>query len=350
MPPKEYTANDSNVMKPELKPTSLLDNSKSKEKLMSNGASQKNYSALCHSKEIHSHAYNQQYIKESVSKQSEVAPKGISLLSVQNPLLVDSIELREGSSFGNNSAGAKAENLIHQSASVQNSSEILHKTLPAVAPKGINFLSFGKVPSDNSNSKKLASLPLIRDGVKISVPDNSNVHVHGCSTSNSSMIPYGSQSSVAPKGINFLSFGKASMNDSGGKEKSSLPYGRDNDTDICVKQTALGKPQSSSKTSSAERSPSCTISSDQFSGVIESRIYKDTPLSAQKALLSTLAFAAKCESGVKSKQSIGAPAVFTETVNETRTNNGKIGGSQNDSGKAKKILEFLSRYGCKTQQ
>ncbi|XP_060675054.1 zinc finger CCCH domain-containing protein 7 isoform X2 [Ziziphus jujuba] len=352
IPHKEDTANASNVMKPELKSTSLLDNSRSKEKLISNGASQKNYNALCHSKEIHSRVYNKQNTKDAVSKQSEAAPKGTSFLSVQNSLLVDSSKLRQGSLFGNNSAGAKAGNHIHQNASIQNSSEILHKTPPAVPPKGINFLSFGKVPSGNSNSKKLASLPLCGDGVKRSVSDNSNLHDHDCSTSNSCLMPNGSQHSVAPKGINFLSIGKASVNDSGCKEKSSLPYGRDNGTDSCVKdeQTALDKPQSSSTISLAERSPSCPVSSVQFSGNLASRIYKDTPLSAQKALLSTLAFAAKCESGVKPNQSVDAPAVNAETLNETRSNNGNSGSSQNDTGKATKILEFLSRFGCKTQQ
>ncbi|KAF3439620.1 hypothetical protein FNV43_RR17898 [Rhamnella rubrinervis] len=349
IPPTEDAATASDACKTELKPVTLLDNSKSKDKLNNDGASQKNFNASCYSTKSDSRN-NEQKVKETVLKQSGlVSTKGTSFLSVENSPLVDSSDLRQG----NKNASGKAGNLIHQSASVsvQNSNEILNKT-PPVAPKGINFLSFGKAPSDASSSRKSASLPLsIDSGFEVSVLDNSNLQNHAGLTLNSNMVLNGGQPPVSPKGINCPAFGKASIDDSGGKEKVSLQCSWDNGTDGSVqeKQLALDKPQISNACSSAERLTSSPVSSAQFSGNLASRIYKDTPLSAQKALLSTLAFAAKYESGVKLKPSIGTAAVNTKVDKET-VNTGKIGCSQNDSIKASKILEFLSNMGCKTKQ
>lgn len=352
IPPTEDTATASDACKPELKPVTLLDNSKSKDKLNNDGASQKNFNAPCYSTKIDSRN-NEQKVKETVLKQSGLVSTKTSFLSVENSPLVDSSELRQGNLNGYKNASGKAGNLIHQSASVsvQNSNEILNKTPPVVAPKGINFLSFGKAPSDASSSRKSASLPLSTDsGVKVSL-DYSNLQNHGSLTSNSNMVLNGGRPPASPKGINSLSFGKASIDDSGGKEKISLPCSWDNGTDGSVQenQLVLDKPQISNANSSAERPTSSPVSSSQFSGNLASRIYKDTPLSAQKALLSTLAFAAKYDSGVKLKQSIGTTAVNTNVDKETM-NTGNVGCSQNDSTKTSKILEFLSKMGCKTKQ
>lgn len=336
-----------------MKPVTLLDNSKSKDKLNNDGASQKNFNASCYSTKIDSHN-NEQKVKETVLKQYGLgSTKGTSFLSVENSPLVDSSELRQGNLNKYKNASGKAGNLIHQSASVsvQNSNEISNKPPLVVAPKGINFLSFGKAPSDASSCRKSASLPLSVDsGVKVSLLDT-NLQNHASLTLNSNMVLNGCQPPVSSKGINSLSFGKASIDDSGGKEKVSLPCSWGNATDGSVqeKQLALDKPQISNANSSAEILTSSPVSSAQFSGNLASRFYKDTPLSAQKALLSTLAFAAKYDSGVKLKQSISTTAVNTKADKETM-NTGNVGCSQNDSIKASKILEFLSSMGCKTKQ
>lgn len=334
-----------------MKPVSLSDNSESKDKLNNNAASQKNINASNCSTKIGSPS-NKQNVKETVSKQSGlVSTKRTSFLHAKKSPSVDSSKLRQGNSNRYKNACGEARNLSHQSASVsiQNSNEILNKTPPVVAPKGINFLSFGKAPSDASSSWKSASLPSnANSGLKASLWGNSNLNNHASLTSYSNMMLNGGQPPVSPKGINNLALGKASIDDSGGNGNVSLPHGWDNGTDGSVqkKQLALDKLQISN---SAERLPSPSASLAQFSGNSAPMIYKDTPLSAQKALLSTLAFAAKHDSGAKLKQSISTTSVSTKIGNETK-NTDNIGHSQNDSVKASKILEFLSSLGTKRKQ
>ncbi|XP_024017174.1 uncharacterized protein LOC21409920 isoform X1 [Morus notabilis] len=391
---KDGSITVSKAMETEMKLASSMDNSMSKKQQKNDGAFHHTSSLLSYSKQMCSQKNPEKNVKETVSKQSEMVAKGTSFLSiVANAPLGDSNKLKQqilspnnenrseqsGSSVVQNSNeilsktppvvapkginflafGVQRDDLSCRksgsvsssgdSGAVQNSNEILNRTPPVVAPKGINFLAFG-VQRDDLSSRKLGSTSSSQDnGVKLSPLENSNTHNQNSSASYSNLMLKGIQPAAVPKGISFLSFGKGSTDDSCNKGKAVLASSLDNGTDICVKgkEKALDEPKLSITTSSDLASS--IISQVQSSSSSASRIFKDTPHSAQMALLSTLAFAAKCESRTKLNQSNRDPSVATETDKDTR-HKGVIGCSQDDLAKASKILEFLSSIGSKSKQ
>lgn len=251
---------------------------------------------------------------------------------------------------------------------VQNTNIKAKATPVTVPPRGINFLSSGKAPLDNSSVKELVASPSNREtGYKISPLGDSNKYkqvgissTRDCSINGGSQVSQSStetirnlnkmsdrrQPPVAPPGINFLSFGKASLEDLSSKRHSDPPFQRENAIEIPNQER--DRASSGSQSSAAPWGlPASSITS--FSDRLAHGHDKARPSSAQKALLSTLAFAAKYESAFKTDRSTVAPSGSMEANKEIR-NFSDSGGSQNKSAKASSILNFIFSSGGKTKQ
>ncbi|BBH08258.1 CCCH-type zinc finger family protein, partial [Prunus dulcis] len=201
--------------------------------------------------------------------------------------------------------GAKAGNQIDQSplSSVQNSTEILKRTPPVTTPKGINFLSFGKASPDDARGKNQVSR---QTGPCVS---ETVKNLNGMLKANQS---------AAPHGTHFNPFGKSSVASSSSEKPVSLPsfWNNGSNIDSCESQTTADKPQNSSGISL--RLPPSPLTSGQSSDRIASRFCKDTANSFQRGLFSTLAFAAKYTTQ-NMNQSIGSTGaqVDKETRNSS---------------------------------
>lgn len=251
-------------------------------------------------------------------EQPTMATKGFSFLSTGKPLLIHSSKSTQGVLAPDRNTGVKAGNLMQQSpsSSVPNSKENFATTPPVVTPKGINFLSFGKASPDGSSGKNQG-----RHQTNASVSETPQ-NLNGMLKVNQP---------AQPKAADFLSFGKAPLANSSTGNPFSLPSSSDNANDrrFSESQGTADKPQSSSAIS-LRPSP---LTSGQSSDHTASRFTVN-----QRSLFSTLAFAAKYEMR-KTNQSIGSAATQVDRVTK-----------QNDSGKAFKILDFLSGIGSTTKQ
>ncbi|PON46806.1 Zinc finger, CCCH-type [Parasponia andersonii] len=353
--PKEDATTTLNAVEPEKKHASLMCNS-FKKQLNDSGASGYPFNILSCSTGISSHKNTEKNTNETVTKQAKMVPKGTSFLSFGSLPLVDSNRLKQQNLSPNSIADAKVGNHIqqHGSGMVQNANEIpaapKGTNPPVVAPKGINFLSFGRVQQNDLSSRRLSSSPSSRDsGAKLSPSDNLSMRSQTSSApdSTTSSAPdsnstlNGTQPAVAPKGLNFLSFGKSSLDDSCNKGRVEFPFNWDNVTGISGKERKYPLDGHQYSSSTPSKLPSSSVSLVQSPNPSSSRIHKDTAQSAQKALLSTLAFAAKYESGMRLNQSIHDPSVGTEIDKEAK-NNGLTGGVQNGLEKVSRIFELLS--------
>ncbi|CAB4318596.1 unnamed protein product [Prunus armeniaca] len=290
--------------KPELKPPMVLNNSRSQQ-VNTGGASQQNVHALAYSTGIHSRNNTKQNVTQTVLKQPEPANKGISFPPIPKSSLVHfSMSKQEGLAPDRNN-GAKAGNQIDQSplSSVQTSTEIVKRIPPVTTPKGINFLSFGKASPDDARGKNQVS--------RQTSPSVSETvkNLNGMLKANQS---------AAPQGTHFNPFGKSSVASSSSEKPVSLPsfWNNGSNIDSCESQTTADKPQNSSGISL--RLPPSPLTSGQSSDRMASRFCKDTANSFQRGLFSTLAFAAKYKTQ-NMNQSIGSTGaqVDKETRNSS---------------------------------
>lgn len=251
---------------------------------------------------------------------------------------------------------------------VQNMNEKAKRDTVAVPPRGINFLSSGKASSNDSSFKELVGSPSNReDGKKISPSGDSNKYKQVVSSSTrGGNINLGNQlnqsametihklndmsnrrqPAVVPRGINFQSFNKASLDDVSSRRQSKSPSQIDSLIETSVQERQRASSEFQNSNAVPWRLPASTVTpvSDQ----LVHGHNKDTPSSSQKALFSTLAFAAKYESALKLDRSTVAPSVSMEANKEIR-NVSHSGDSQNKSMKASTILGFLYSSGGKSK-
>ncbi|XP_061995363.1 zinc finger CCCH domain-containing protein 65-like isoform X1 [Rosa rugosa] len=306
--------------KPELVSPTVRGNSRSAQ-VKIGSPSQKNSHALPHSTGTHSHNNTELIMARTLLEQPTMATKGFSFLSTGKSSLVHSSMSKQGVLAPDRNTGAKAGNPMQQSpsSSVPNTKENIMTTPPVVTPKGINFLSFGKASPDGSSGK------------------NQDHHHSNRSVSetvqNFNGVPKVIQP-AQPRAADFLSVGKAPVANSSSGNPFSLTSSSDNGNSrhFGEGKSAFDKPQNSSAISS--RLQPSPLTSGQSSDYTASR-FKDVV--HQRSLFSTIAFAAKYESK-KTNQSIGS--TFTQVDRETK---------QNDLGKAFNILDFLSTIGSTTK-
>lgn len=148
---------ETTACKPELKPPMVQSNSRSQQ-VNIGGASQQNVHALGFSTGIHSHNNTKQNVTENVLKKPELATKGISFSSVENSSLVHSSMSKQGGVTPDRNTGTKAGSQIDQSPfSSVQNSNEILKRTPVTTPKGINFLSFAKASPDVARGKSQVS-------------------------------------------------------------------------------------------------------------------------------------------------------------------------------------------------
>lgn len=349
----------------------------------------------------------QEIVSESVLNPAVQTPKGISKLMFGVP--------NQAGSFPKADAGLKFGLPLKPNTLdiTQNSKESSRMT-EALESKGINFLSFGKAPLHDSSSKNPSGLSVTKDiGVrKTTSCDSSKEKQSAFSLQKDDGLNVGNQNqstrtpAVGPRGINFLSFGKARLDDSCNTKLVNMPSnGNNNVAGSSVEEGASaskGKTnvimssvqdsESASKLQTPGAEPGRVLSSSssvqaresgsklQMPGakpwkMLSSSLHsvlsldrtadehgKDTPSSSLKALFSStpnsaqkcnvssmpnstqkslqsmLAFAAKYDSSIK----VDTPTVSAES--------NKASSSSQSTARGSTILDFLNVGGSKTKQ
>lgn len=260
LPVKEGFPIASSVSKPELTPVPLTVNSIPKQQSNVNGSPHqyaKSYSIGTSSSKI-----PEQNVAKTIPQPAEQVPKGISFLFHANSPQSNTCNPKQAGLSPKVDNGVK---IGHQM--IQNSNEITKRT-----PKGINFLSLGKAPINDPATRKSFNFPFIKD-----------------------------------QGI-----GKSPLSDSSKGEKAG--------SSVQERENAANKLQTPNMTSSllynqsldqfpAGQSKSTPIFSQ---GLAQKPLLLNTPSTVQKALRSTLAFAAKFDSEVKMDRSnkTSAPSIL----------------------------------------
>ncbi|XVE54061.1 hypothetical protein DITRI_Ditri03aG0052100 [Diplodiscus trichospermus] len=408
------------------------------------GPSHKNVDASSCSVAAFSQKGKKQIVAETPNRTPDLACKGVNFLFVSKSSMAESNKLNQGSSSQKMNEGGRAGIQNNQSTSGVNSPfaskpslaesskgssslktnetgrHLMHanqsqsgtiqsvndspKRKPEVVPKGLNFLSFGKSSVEASASK--VSLALNRgDGYKQHPSENKgNTGQLSNRTTQSSLSTDQSRTHTEQLPINIFSLGK--LGNSGSNAQASLTSRSDNvNNGLLQKSDYAGDKQQNSTAisyrlpapaqtsgrssewlahtntpNSAQKSFISTLAvanmfgnvkgksgheslhlsdkqynsnanpwkmpASQFAtGQFSDMAHKNTPHSSQKALMSTLAFAAKFESGMKKNQS----ALSTELNSETRDR--RIAeGSETDSAKTSRLLDILSSIGSKIKQ
>ncbi|KAE8649613.1 hypothetical protein Csa_012654 [Cucumis sativus] len=231
-------------------------------------------------------------------------------------------------------------NVLAQSGvcSVEKSNESLGKIQLNTAPKGINFLSFGKTLL-HSNRENLAT-PSSDNGDSIS---SGNLIQDVSKTGHDSNEPLKKVQMTTPKQTNFLSpIGNYASNEMV-SSSSNLKAG----TDLFVQNKGNVWDKHEGLSAVLLRPPGTPISSGQFSDILASSISKGTPKSAQKALLSTLAFAAKHDSFMNKGKSSAFPSLGNGGSKDSGNEN-ICGSLKNDQAKASKLIDILYSIGSKS--
>lgn len=349
MPATKRSFTASNLTKLEVKTPSLLTNSKPDKHLNIHGTSHQNGDAKFSSSAMDSPVKSvEQHVSNPMQGAAAQAPKGVNVLFHAKSLLGDSSKHKQAglslkADVGNN---VVCDTMFKVPGNIQKPNEIA-KTVRPRKPVGINFLSFGKVPSDDSNSKTFSSLFSTENNEfeKSSLDDSTKAKHARFSQKSCDNVQVDSQTSestvdlvqnmkenakrtstvAAPWGTNFLSFDKGPLDDSSVKNQAGL---RPNDGNILLpfvqeKEITPDRLQIPTKMPSnpfgLSIDPSAAGCSKSISSSSKTSLLLNTPSSVQKAVQSTLAFAAKFEPEIKLSRSVGSPA-FRGNINSEAGN------------------------------
>ncbi|XP_022841871.1 zinc finger CCCH domain-containing protein 65-like [Olea europaea var. sylvestris] len=332
MPATKGSFTTSNLTELEVKAPSFLTNSKPNKHLNIHGTSPQNADAKFSSAMDSAGKSVEQHVSHPAQGASAQAPNGVNFLFHAKSLLGDSSKHKQAglslkADVGNN---VVCDTRFKVLGNVQKPNEIA-KTVPPRKPVGINFLSFGKILTDDSSGKKISSLFSTENNeIEKSSLDDSAKAKQACNSQKScDNVKVDSQtrestvdlvqnmkenaqrtSTVAsPWGTNFLSFDKGPLNDSSVKNQAGL---RPSDGNILLpfvqpKEVTPDRLQIPTKMPSIDLSAAgCSTS---ISSSSKTSLLLNKPSSVQKAVQSTLAFAAKFEPEIKLSRSICSPAV-----------------------------------------
>ncbi|XP_050210058.1 uncharacterized protein LOC126660537 [Mercurialis annua] len=360
LPLKEDLPPTSTVCTPDLKPPSLPHASNSKKQHDSGGTSHHTAKASSNTGSFLSQKSAEKNVPNSSGGLHTVVPKGISFLSTGKSSVAEPTHSTPSSSYIPASERFKTANQMDQRASgATNNSNEIPKTTPAPAmPKGINFLSFGKASSEVSSTRKLSngpksSLSSSLDGQKQSSLIKSNDTQADKETSRSMLnstpwlhgLLQKTEFSASPLKSNKLSFGGSIEN-----AKNNVPSSSTKLVDGAYQASEISPLKHQNMKTISQGQSASPLGSGRSAEYLSQLCSKNTPNSSQKALLSTLAFAAKVESQMKMKQSTtGTPAITNSAHKETKDSN-TSGSSQTNSANATKILNFLSSVSDKMKQ
>lgn len=274
-------------------------------------------------------------VLEHVRKPAASVPKGVTFLSHGKSLQGDARKHKEaGLSSKADDVGKFSGQIIHSKSDNIQKPNGLMKGESMRTPQGMNFLPFGRAPlaepssdtlssmlnkdyeveklqlGDKNNSKEGATCSKRDDSVKDDNQANISARL-GSMNQMSTRNPPGS----VPRGVNFLSVDKAVEDRSHPNEfnSASSPIQRRQNAPNTT-STEMPFRQLSSLFPAGQSFPSAQQCNAEIASSSKSPFFENTPSSIQKALRSTLAFAAKFDLGVKYGMSNGSPDI-SSTIN-----------------------------------
>ncbi|KAI3442179.1 uncharacterized protein J3R85_001501, partial [Psidium guajava] len=297
--------------------------------------------------------YLKPHMTGSSSNSPVLKPERGSSDSTEKSSLISFNKSEMGSSSAKDGSRIGIHTGENASGTVQNV-KASSKTTPLLPPKGVNFLSFGS-SLNQTDSKKPANFLFNTSKVNVlkhTTPTQQKGDSAGIVNDESqpmSMFPNSNEVTertepvVKPQDMKLFSSRKASLHDSITREQSGSSSVGNNAIERSLQDKASA---SSSVTQSSSMTtwklPVSPITPGQPSDSMP-RLYRNMSNSAQKALSSTLAFAAMFETDTRTKHADSHRTVSGKAVEESAH------GLQNDSAKASKILGFLANIGKKQQ-
>ncbi|OMO67272.1 Zinc finger, CCCH-type [Corchorus capsularis] len=278
-----------------------------------------------------------QIVNGSPKRKTEVVPRGINFLSVGKSSLEDStskvsLALYRGDGYKQQPA---EKNQTTRSALSMDQ----RKGHPAVVPVGIDFPTFGKSCNSRINE---ASIPSRADMVNNGSLQKSNY----VSDKQHYLSPISYKLPVSPQTSGQSSGRLLHKNTPNSTQKAliSTLEGDKKFSDVNSGSPHEGQHLSDKQCNSnlnPWKIPAHPLGTGQTS---EKMSHTNTPNSAQKGVMSTLAFAAKCESRMKKNQS------NVSSGHNSETRESKISEGSRDLEKTSKLLEFLSGFSSKRKQ
>lgn len=327
LPPKEQDPPTPSTCTPELKPSPPLYASNLLKPLNNNKVSHQNVDALSNHGKVSSFKNIEQSVAKSILKPPALAPKGISYLFLGKSSFLEASNLGQGISSPKKSDSSKFANQTAQIASdsVQSRDETPRR-IP-VATKGVNFLSFGNRSLEDSSGKKLANLFLNREnGAKTSLSNNFGLHEKSSSSScgendaevgnattqifsnsvqKSNDMPKKTQPAITPRGLNFLSTGKALANNTISNNQARLRSSAGDVINRSLEESPNTPNMSQNSSANPWSLPGSSFTLGHSLDHSAQGYYRSTSNSAQRAL----EFATKIEPKVKTNQSTVGTAV-----------------------------------------
>ncbi|XWS26677.1 hypothetical protein CRYUN_Cryun26dG0051000 [Craigia yunnanensis] len=257
-----------------------------------------------------------QNVNDSPKRKLEVVPRGINFLSFGKSSLEDSTSkvstaLNRGDGYKQHATENKGDRgqLSNQTTQCTLSTDQKRTHPAAQLPLGINLISLGKPGNSGSNAQ--ASLPSSSDNVNNGLLQKSNYAAD--KQDNSSAISY--KLPVSPQTSGQFSEWLAHKNTPNSAQKALIStLAVANMFDNVKGKSVHGSQHLSDKQYNSNANPwklpASRFATGQFS---EKMTHKNTPNSAQKALMSTLAFSAMFESGMKKNQSADSTGVNSES-------------------------------------
>ncbi|XP_031115482.1 uncharacterized protein LOC116019440 isoform X1 [Ipomoea triloba] len=274
-------------------------------------------------------------VGDTVQKLAVRAPKGVSFLTHGKLPVGDTNHKEFGSSLKEGDSGKFNQEEIHSKSDNTQMPNNVIKGPTSRIPHGINFLSLGRAPLIDSSSKTIPSF--LNRGYRIEKLQLDEFS-KGKDTASSPRIGDSCTNEMTtrtppksmPRGISLLAFGKVSLDVTSSTEQAVI-CNKEYKTASPVVQGIQGslsrlggsremhfKFESSSFPSYQLLGQSAVEHSEGIANSSKTTFLPNIPSSAQKALQSTLAFAAKFESGIKLDQSIGGASVASSNIKEHR--------------------------------
>ncbi|XP_038711133.1 zinc finger CCCH domain-containing protein 65 isoform X3 [Tripterygium wilfordii] len=328
-PLKIESSSNPNFCRPGFTPPFLMGNSISKKQLSTDGHSDQNINVLSsYAGDVTCKNIGQKV--KSTQTLPQQTPKGIRFLAVGKSSTSGSNELRQGSSSPMNNEGVKARNAtaISASGTAHNLNEFPKRNSPTVPPKGINFLSFGKSLLEDSGARKLANLTL-NSNESVQSSSSNNVGAHKQACSSPCLVDSVNKGSLTnPTTSNMIQKLNAMLK----KTQPAAAPQRPPFPSFDHYSLDVFKRKEQGSSSNPWKMPATPPTSGPSVDYLPHVSFKETPNSSQKALMSTLAFVAKFESDMKiDRSSFGALEVGNGGYKDNGTGTAASLGSQNDS-------------------
>ncbi|TKY46935.1 Zinc finger CCCH domain-containing protein 65 [Spatholobus suberectus] len=310
VPTNEDIPTPSNVCRPELKSQLLSGNANFSTPLNNHGSSSVQQNHFTNSAGIHSCVNVEHKVTDTVQKHP-TPPKGISFINLAK-LSPSSSTLKQGTVTTTKGSPVQIGTCEDQSAFAKTQNKVeIPKKLPAVTPKGINFLSFGK-GSVCSFKSPIGSNVNRENGSKL--PQLFNFGLPERASSSLNKDDYNKASDRTKQNVSLTDI---FLNEILEKNKSMAEgmksmFPEKTSVDVSMRDHSLSKSvQEGKKPSDHSQSSNVTsvtlrpFVSKQSSERLISGCHKLASNSGQRALLSTLAFAAEHESDIKMKYPTG---------------------------------------------